>query len=356
MPGVSLKRSAASIAMDSKGIIDQGNVSQEVLTYAADDPLGHRTDYSMLEEVFLQLQPQTDFIVIDLGDLVRLDYKKELLTAQVYQQERQKILHKYNDFIGMLMGKTDLSNSLIIVAATTPTDEASRERMLFGFLGAQGDGLEEGLLTTPTTRKDGVIALSDIAPSIGSFLRLDHDSRYIGRTWHVEAADNNMTMMEEIEKRTVFASILRPAFVKGYVVLHLIILAFIIFFLFFDPKKVNYFTPLLLGLIAVPAALLLVCLTNITSLWLYILLCSLIVVALVSVSIRLAKDRNHDPLLFLCLAIAFILLIDTLTGGNLQRFSVLSYDAMSGARYYGIGNEYMGVLMGATIIAATLIV
>ncbi|HBI26273.1 MAG TPA: hypothetical protein DDY25_00875, partial [Peptococcaceae bacterium] len=70
-PGVSLKRSAASIAMDSKGIIDQGNVSQEVLTYAADDPLGHRTDYSMLEEVFLQLQPQTDFIVIDLGDLVR---------------------------------------------------------------------------------------------------------------------------------------------------------------------------------------------------------------------------------------------------------------------------------------------
>ena len=356
VPGVSLKRSAASIAMDSKGIIDQGNVSQEVLTYAADDPLGHRTDYSMLEEVFLQLQPQTDFIVIDLGDLVRLDYKKELLTAQVYQQERQKILHKYNDFIGMLMGKTDLSNSLIIVAATTPTDEASRERMLFGFLGAQGDGLEEGLLTTPTTRKDGVIALSDIAPSIGSFLRLDHDSRYIGRTWHVEAADNNMTMMEEIEKRTVFASILRPAFVKGYVVLHLIILAFIIFFLFFDPKKVNYFTPLLLGLIAVPAALLLVCLTNITSLWLYILLCSLIVVALVSVSIRLAKDRNHDPLLFLCLAIAFILLIDTLTGGNLQRFSVLSYDAMSGARYYGIGNEYMGVLMGATIIAATLIV
>ncbi|HBI26272.1 MAG TPA: hypothetical protein DDY25_00870, partial [Peptococcaceae bacterium] len=187
----------------------------------------------------------------------------------------------------MLMGKTDLSNSLIIVAATTPTDEASRERMLFGFLGAQGDGLEEGLLTTPTTRKDGVIALSDIAPNIGSFLRLDHDSRYIGRTWHVEAADNNMTMMEEIEKRTVFASILRPAFVKGYVVLHLIILAFIIFFLFFDPKKVNYFTPLLLGLIAVPAALLLVCLTNITSLWLYILLCSLIVVALVSVSIRL---------------------------------------------------------------------
>lgn len=356
VPGVSIKRSAALIAMDSEGIIDQGNVSEEVLTYDPDDPLGHRTNYSMLEEVFLQLQPQTDFMVIDLGDLVRLDYKREQLTAQIYQQEREKILHQYNDFIGMLMKNTDLTNSLLIVAATTPTAEASSEKRLFGFLGAQGDGLEEGLLKTPTTKKEGVIALSDIAPSIGSFLQADPDSRYIGRTWQVEAADNNMTMMQDIEKRTVFASLLRPSFVKGYVVLHLIVLAFIIFFLVFDPKKVIYFTPILLGLIAVPAALLIVCLTNITSLWLYLVLCLIIVAVLVLLSFRLARDKNFDPLLFLCLATVFILLIDTLTGGHLQRFSVLSYDAMSGARYYGIGNEYMGVLMGATIIAATLLV
>jgi hypothetical protein len=355
VPGVSLKRSAALIAMDSKGIIDQGNVSEEVLTYDPDDPLRHRTDYSMLEELFLQLQPQTDFMVIDLGDLIRLDYKRTQLTAQIYEQEREKILHQYNDFIGMLIQNIDLSNNLLIVAATTPTAEASGEKRLFGFLGAQGDGLEEGLLKTPTTRKEGVIALSDIAPSIGSFLRTDLDSRYIGRTWQVEPAENNMAMMQEIEKRTVFASLLRPLFVKGYVVLHLIILAFIIFFLIFDPKKVNYFTPLLLGLIAVPAALLIACLTTITSLWLYLVLCLIIVAVLVLVSFRLAKDKNYDPLLFLCLVTVFTLLIDTLTGGHLQRFSVLSYDAMSGARYYGIGNEYMGVLMGATIIAATLL-
>ena len=35
---------------------------------------------------------------------------------------------------------------------------------------------------------------------------------------------------------------------------------------------------------------------------------------------------------------------------------MLSYDPMGGARFYGIGNEYMGVLMGATITGVSLLV
>ena len=35
--------------------------------------------------------------------------------------------------------------------------------------------------------------------------------------------------------------------------------------------------------------------------------------------------------------------------------SILGYDPVAGARYYGIGNEYLGVLMGSSIICAAAI-
>ncbi|MGB4503698.1 MAG: hypothetical protein WBI44_02240, partial [Syntrophaceticus sp.] len=245
---------------------------------------------------------------------------------------------------------------LLLVATTTPTVEAKSEKRLFGFIAAQGEGLEEGLLTTPTTRKPGVITLLDIAPSIGSFLQAAPDSLYVGRPWQVIPAKNNLDLMQSIEQRTVFASFLRPPMVKGYVILHLIALASILFFLVFDPKKGINLGPLLLGLLAVPLTLLLICLTNITDLWLYLVICLVIDIVLVLLSIWLARNKNYDPLIFLCLATVVVLLTDTIAGGHLQRFSVLSYDPMSGARFYGIGNEYMGVLMGATITGVSLLV
>ena len=83
-------RSMAMIAMDSKGIIDKGNVSEEVLYYDPDDPIGYRTDYSKLEEIFLELQQQTDMVVIDPGDLVRLE-KKENSFPKKYMNGKEKI-------------------------------------------------------------------------------------------------------------------------------------------------------------------------------------------------------------------------------------------------------------------------
>ena len=48
---------------------------------------------------------------------------------------------------------------------------------------------------------------------------------------------------------------------------------------------------------------------------------------------------------------AALIVLDIATGGSMIRNSVLGYDPIIGARYYGIGNEYMGVVTGSIIIA-----
>ncbi|HEX2949852.1 MAG TPA: hypothetical protein VHV83_09860, partial [Armatimonadota bacterium] len=50
------------------------------------------------------------------------------------------------------------------------------------------------------------------------------------------------------------------------------------------------------------------------------------------------------------LATASLLCVDLLFGQPLLRQSVLSYDAITGIRFYGLGNESSGVLLGATLL------
>jgi len=348
-------RSMAMIAMDSKGIIDLGNVSEEVLYYDPLDPIGYRTDYSKLEEIFLELQPQTDMVVIDPGDLVRLEKKRNQLSEEVYDQERENILREYDGFFSFLMENTDLSSSIIIAVTSTAADGNYTNNRFFGLIGVRGEGIEEGLLTSPTTRQTGIITLTDIAPSIASYLQAPFFSTS-GRDWDIVPEENNLYIMQNIQERTVFTSYLRPIMVKAYVFIHLLVIAGILFFMFFDPHKACYLISLPLALLAVPLAWLLISLLPITDVWLYTVLFVVVAIALVLLSLLLARNRNIDQLIILCMATVFGILLDTVTGGYLQKYAVLSYDPMGGARYYGIGNEYMGVLLGASIVGISLFV
>ncbi|MEK8131100.1 hypothetical protein WMW72_24660 [Paenibacillus filicis] len=50
-----------------------------------------------------------------------------------------------------------------------------------------------------------------------------------------------------------------------------------------------------------------------------------------------------------------LILADAMWGAPLMKHSVLGYDAMIGARYYGIGNECMGVLLGSSLLAVSML-
>ena len=51
-----------------------------------------------------------------------------------------------------------------------------------------------------------------------------------------------------------------------------------------------------------------------------------------------------------------LILLDTFLGNPLMKVSILGYDPIGGARFYGIGNEYMGFLLGSTIIGSAALV
>jgi hypothetical protein len=57
----------------------------------------------------------------------------------------------------------------------------------------------------------------------------------------------------------------------------------------------------------------------------------------------------------ICAGVVLTVLVDVLRGGELLRLSVMSYSPVEGARYYGIGNEHMGSVIGAAMIFAGVV-
>jgi len=101
---------------------------------------------------------------------------------------------------------------------------------------------------------------------------------------------------------------------------------------------------------AVPLALLVVSAVKIVSLPFYVGVAVVLAVLFVLGAYVLWRHRDIDLFIVLGLATSAAVLADIAAGAPLMKHSTLGYDAMSGARFYGIGNEYMGVLIGSSII------
>ena len=83
---------------------------------------------------------------------------------------------------------------------------------------------------------------------------------------------------------------------------------------------------------------------------------ALLINLLLTAAVWYIFPHTLDRILAVCVLMTAILLIDQWTGARLIQGSPLGYDVISGARFYGIGNEYMGALTGAACIGGPCII
>ena len=110
----------------------------------------------------------------------------------------------------------------------------------------------------------------------------------------------------------------------------------------------------LLSLGLVPLALLLLPLIPVYNLMLKLLYTAIFVLLSTIAVVRFSR-HELAPIIWLTLSTTAALLIDIFTGSSLQKTSILGYCPIIGGRFYGIGNEYMGILIGAVIIGSTAV-
>ena len=343
-----LSRQALNIAMDENGLVDYGKIGGDVLTGDLSFVGGLRTDYQRMLEGYKELPPGTDFTVIDLGDLSRLYYVKDDMLPERLEVLRRETIINIDGFLGSLMREMNFDKDLLLVVVPTPWQDAeSIDRMTP--IVAYGAGVKQGYLTSPTTRRSGVVLNTDIAPTVLDFLGLKPPQTINGRAMKFIPAGNTLPSLLAMNRQLVLTYDARPYLLKGYVFYQLILLLLSLFFILWRLKVRDYLKPFLLSVMVVPLVYLLLPLLpqpGLVTLGLQLI----IITVLLTMLILLLQRFGFDPFTFICLVTAGALLLDTLAGSPLQKTSVLGYDPIMGARFYGMGNEYMGILIGSLIV------
>lgn len=347
-------RPAAAIAADGRGTVDHGEVSRQVLRRQREGLLPWELDQEYVLRWLSRLPPRVALVVIYFGDARRLEDRRSYALPAVAETEKARLISRLDAFLAGLLREVDLKRAQVYLLGLSPGREAAeRQNLLLPVLGL-GAGLKNGLLTSATTRRPGLVASLDFAPSVLQFLGLPEPATMLGRPWWSTAKAAGLEELLSLNERLAFVRRARLPLVRAYVILQMVAMGLaLLAFLWRNGlgRGVAVALPwLLIFLAATPLSFLLMAQVPHESLASY---GAAVVVlgVLLTVAYKRFWPGELGPWFLLAASLVGALVADTAAGAPLQQQALLSYDSMSGARYYGIGNEYMGVLIGAALLA-----
>ena len=346
--GISYNRFSALIGINKSGTA-KGDISDNLLVSDKNSPYFLKADYKKLYDKFLEYSKNGGFIIIDPGDIFRADEFSVYTSVDMANKYKQVALKNADEFIGKIFNSIDINKDLLIIAVPFPSNNDISTNNLITPLIITGNGFTKGIATSSTTKREGIIANTDIAPTVLSYFNIKQPVEMLGHNIISIPKQNALNYLENINKMIVSVHNARTPVLKSYVIFLIIILILYLLLLFLKKDHLKYMVPIILAIMTVPFTLLLLPLLGPLSIYMNIIAVILITFIIV-LSLMILLNNDIDRFMTISLISAFALIFDLLTNSHLMKNSILGYDVIEGARYYGIGNEYMGVLIGSSIM------
>ncbi len=337
-------RYAPLIVMDNQGI-SNGDIGDRTVINNFSRPYGYKTNYNyFLEKLTEEEAKGTSLIVFDLGDLYRLEQFKEEMDPVYEQEVRQKILNEMGGFIYTIANHLNHNQTLFVLSPMVNNQSIEKDYLLSP-VWMYNKSIQGNILTSATTKRDGIIANIDIAPTIFQILGITKSNKVLGQ--EIKPIDSKVNLIQELKHISTIYKF-RPSVLYPYVMWQIFILiASMVIWLLKDTRHYSFAKKGLISMLFLPIILLYTAYwtpANVTIYVISILLISLVLAFFTSFLSSITTFTLIGALTFTSIT------IDILLGGNLLKRSFLGYDPIIGARYYGIGNEYMGIYIGASLL------
>ena len=351
-------RNIALMAMDNIGRVESGNVDN-INIKDNTMPYGMRTDYDKLKNETKKFYDDSEVVFIELGDTYRLDEYKNYLNDKTYKNMKNKIYKNIDSYLKEVF-KTVNENDTVYIMSTFPSKKDYKEqKRLSPIIKFEGSG--KGVLRSATTRRDGVVGNIDIGVDILSKFGIENPQMVGKKLIKVEKKDNIGFINHEFEKMVSMIGI-RSTIVNTSVGIVAVagVIATILLLFFRDklPKKEMIFSILKeflkLGIL-IPLVFIVSPIFNFSTKGSITMGILGTLVAFYIIGKKLFKDDIAYMGFFSILTI-IVIVIDSMFGTHLMQNNIMSYDAIIGARYYGIGNEYEGITIGCAIFALSVLV
>ena len=206
-----------------------------------------------------------------------------------------------------------------------------------------GEGIPAGLLVSPSTRRPGLVTNTDFAPSIAAYFgckREDFPALPFGADWSAMPSRNALRQVSSLEEKAYRQG-------RGQRILPYLAVALAVWIGIGTLRRCRAALPAWAVALPLTAAFALLPAGSATEAVVWF-------AALTLVSGGLILHSKFQPVgAALAAGIVVVLCVDMITGSHLMHRSLLGYSAVEGARYYGIGNEAMGLLVGSALAAAS---
>jgi len=340
------KRFLVSLMMNDKGIVHAGCIDGSFLVDDHERPFGIRTDYNKLIQIINQLWNSIDVFAIQLGDTSRAEDFRNQAADDMYEKYKRIAIEESDEFIGQLLKKFDWERDIIIIATPLGPANALTENNRLTPVIMAGRGFSNGLLSSGSTKKDGVITNLDIGATILSHYNISPYGGQLGSKVFSTATKMELQELLDYNNRLKEVHNQRAPLLRSYVAVLIVLLSFSLLCIIFYRKYLGQAEAFLQFIMAVPIAYLLLSMFHQSSFILNLIFSWILAVTITGL-LCIWEENTFIKIGTICTIITVLLFIDQLTGERMISQSPLGYDIISGARFYGIGNEYMGVIVGA---------
>ncbi|NLC12341.1 MAG: hypothetical protein GX767_08845, partial [Firmicutes bacterium] len=347
------RRMVVTIVMDSQGVVPLGSVSDELLRKSPDFPYGVCCNAGAYLEEWENVKDKASLVAVDWGDTARIDLYSHHLTPARREQLLVQSLQELEIF---LKGISQRPGRLIMLITPSPSRFHGFGNKALTPLFLESSGQEKVLMSSPTTRRPGLLAGIDIAPIVLSYLEVFPELEFYSRITKTPAA-NRMSYLEEMEQKTFLINRQRPQILQGYVLCQILLLLGGFFGIIFRYRPTLWLRFPMKSILLVPLVLLILApwsffpMDNIYYSGLLIIAVTILLTGL----LELFQLETRALLSIIGLITSFLIVMDLLRRAPWMQMGFLGYDPIAGARFYGIGNEYMGVLIGSLILGTSFL-
>ena len=354
------QRRAALLALDAQGTT-AGDVA--LVLKDTDKPFGITDDVATLAR--FAAATDADVFVAVLGDVARAEAARSSLSDTDYHAVRRKALRGLDAFLLQLFAIHHLDTgavNLVLVSPCPPPSSVTRPEppnpevwTHLAPIVALGPDFPPGLLGSPTTRTPGLVANVDIAPTLLNLLDVPVPPTMPGRPMQsLQSVNNPEERLKRVSRLDFVTTLNAQAMTQVAMPLSglcfALVLASIAAYRRGGRRTASWHLSGLIFTLNLPAGLLLATILIPPTLLEYGLRIVAWMAALTIINYALARMGRVSPPVACGLLNIVLIVIDLFRGQPLLKDSLLSSYALSGIRYYGIGNEYLGVVLGYALL------
>lgn len=353
-------RSFAILLTDSKGNIGDGDVSSKLLKPVEHLPAGYGADYKQIYKKTLEAfevsrsQKKPAVIVVYPGDFSRLEAFSSDFEEGVYKSLKKRIIREHLRFL-VEVSKNLSSDDVLVFASVSPSEKDIKAGSVTGFLFIKGAGFGGGhYLYSMTTKNRGTLFLNDISVSLLRFTGAS-PSGFRGNQVKKGQSELKLKELSQIYAEHMNVDKARAPVLKFYV--FLIVFALILSMLSllssikFLPLSFTKF--IIYSAVTMPIFMFVFGPLISKSPEIFV---PLLFAITFGFSFYLQKLRIRLPVsIAVLLGIFTIMIAVDAPFSFFNRFSILGYSFNTGARFYGIGNEHMGIYAAGAFLSLALL-